>query len=352
MSCCRSALLFPVLLWLGSGCVDPGQSGIPPQLSHVSEVSQGVKNELGKSTFVPPGEIVAEAPQTEALVFVGGHYVPAPYTLRVSVPDRHLYLNNEMAVEFPFATGGYRPDLPPIPAGIDASSSWQDVDDLPDDTGWWPQVYCNHFFSVDPPDVAAQKFVAALQTLPFYERHQWFPETGPRRVLRVYTKKGDKRDYFSGRWNPDSKEPGFEYVRELTDLRPFAQQGTLVKDRLDESARYFKSNIDEGQVVISGRETNGWIRIQRDNKRWYQIVNAVRILKSSLPAAEKVNTIYRRLSSDEWEDDLAIRQKQPEWQAVAELVKNFQPHPQLDERIAELEKSMLIPLWSPPADAK
>ena len=354
MSCRQFTLFVCILLWFGAGCTGPVPSGLPAQLDPpVPEVSPDLRIEQGKAPGVPPGEVVSETQQTEALMFVGGHFVAAPYVMRIALSERRVYINHFVAHELPFASGGYQPELPPLPAGIDASTSWQKIDDLTGGCTGWSRDFCAYFFSVYPPSEAEEKFVSALQELPFYQRHEWAPKTGRKLVLRVYSKAGDKRDYFCGRWNPDIKsEFDFPYPSGPSDLCLLSQQGDLVKNSLNEFARYFKSNINAGEIIISGVETNGWIRIKRDNKRWYEIVNVVRILKSTLPNPEKIDTIYRRISNEEWPDDLAVRQQQPEWQAIAELVKNFQPHPQLDQRITELEKNLPIPLWSPPATLK
>jgi hypothetical protein len=96
----------------------------------------------------------------------------------------------------------------------------------------------------------------------------------------------------------------------------------------------------------------GTIRIASDDKRWHQIVNVVRILKSNLTNEEKTTEIYRRLGAEARTIDPKFIKLDSEYLAIAELVKNFQPHPQLDQRIAELEKTMPIPLWSPPAVPK
>ena len=127
------------------------------------------------------------------------------------------------------------------------------------------------------------------------------------------------------------------------DLRPYT------KDRIDHILRERKETwqkmLSSGEFIVLGVEF-GSIRIARSNdeRRWQEICNVVRILKSDLSRDRKAEEIVRRIV----EDANDHKKGTSAMKIVMQLVDSYRPDPQLDTRIKDLEPKITIPLWSPP----
>ncbi|MGH7926607.1 MAG: hypothetical protein ACREQV_02275, partial [Candidatus Binatia bacterium] len=281
---------------------------------------------------------------TDTFFFWDGRYIARSYTIRRE--GYKLYLNGVEIDRVSPIPEGYQENLPELPKHITGGSSWEDVDKLRVNGKRWDSAFVGWFYWHYPKDEASKRVVQALRELPFVKEVEWVPAGQNKRYLRIVSHAGDERHYFTSWWNPKNKSE-FDYIYGVPDVhRPNSiEYVEYLRDLLEQRMDSLEEVLRSGDLMFVSE--HGPLRVSREGeqelKRWQEIVNVVAILKSNLPEEEKVREIVERLATRRFEGA-------PAWNVARNLVRNFQGHPQLDQRIDELRKTVDIPLWKPPAE--